>query len=645
MRQRGIFSIVGGAQLQQAQALIDGKYQLVRCLGEGGMGAVYEGRHTGTGRRVAVKLVSSDALSKGPDVAERFRREAMASGAIESQYIAHVLDTGMDGRTGSPYIVMELLVGEDLQRTIKRVRRFTPDTALRIGAQALMGLQRAHDAGVIHRDVKPANLFLSRRDHEVVVKLLDFGIAKVRVDPLTSEETDKTRSGMMLGSPLYMSPEQARGKKTIDHRSDLFSLGVVLYELLSGKTPHAKSETIGDLIVRICGEPARPLQEVAPSVSAAAAAIVQKAIALDPGERFASADAMLAAIRALLPAGFALDAGILPPSPDASRAVAPSGVRAAQPSRPELPPSRPDLAPQTGERAAARGTAPPPRAPPPRELADSSATIANTPASKSDSKSREISTGSGRRPSLVTDKSPVLPAAKTAPPPKLAPAAKTAPQPTKPTLDLKPLPKLAPAPKVEPAAKVEPQKEAMQKRIFIPAGKRAAVMLWGEEGLNEIAAALEDETRNEFFRATSGEEWIPARFVIEWCLRVFEGPCKRDRNKMAEYVDRVYDLSYGVIRKVVVKFADPASIVPRLPGFWKQDHSAGELTAELDPSGKGCTLRITGTPYTELVHSRAGMAEVYRYGFAQSRAKEVTESHTLERVGGKQVLVIRLKWP
>ncbi len=616
--------------MQQAQALIDGKYQLVRCLGEGGMGAVYEGRHLGTGRRVAVKLVSPEALSKGPDVAERFRREAMASGAIESQYIAHVLDTGMDARTASPYIVMELLVGEDVQRAIKRVRRFTPDVALRIAAQACIGLQKAHDAGVIHRDVKPANLYLAIRDHEVVVKLLDFGIAKVRLDPMTSTETDKTRSGMMLGSPLYMSPEQARGKKTIDHRTDVFSLGVVLYEMLSGKTPHAKSETIGDLIVRICGEPARPLQEIAPSVNAATAAIVHKAIALDPGDRFVSAAAMLAAIRALVPGGLGLDATLLPVSAESGQL--PSGVRAAQASRP-------DLAPITGERGPAKATAPPPRA-----QTDSAATIANTPASKSDTKGREISTGSGNRPALITDKSPL------AAPPSAKRLADTGPPiPAKSAPEAKPAPVARPAPAKAPAAL--PQKEAMQKRLFIPAAKKAAVLLWGDDGLNDIASAVENDTRTEFFKTAAVDEWIPCQHVIEWCLRTFEGPCGRDRNKMAEYVDRAYDFSYGVIRKFVVKLADPVTVVARLPGFFKQDFNTGELEATLDPAvagvSNGCTIRIWGNPYVNLVHTRAGQAEVYRYGFSQTRVKEVTESHALERgkgPKGEDVLVIRLKW-
>ncbi len=273
------------ASLQQAQALIDGKYQLVRRLGEGGMGSVYEARHLGTGRRVAVKMVSPEVLAKGPDIAERFRREAMASGAIESQYIAHVLDTGVDAVSASPYIVMELLVGEDLQHTLVRVRRFTPDIALRITAHACMGLQKAHDAGVIHRDVKPANLYLTRRDHEVVVKLLDFGIAKVRADPLAEAQADRTHSGMMLGSPLYMSPEQMRSSKDVDAQTDIWALGVILFELISGRPPF-QGDSITELAIKINNEAAPPIQSVRPDVPGELQTTVSKCLEKDRRRRY-----------------------------------------------------------------------------------------------------------------------------------------------------------------------------------------------------------------------------------------------------------------------------------------------------------------------------------------------------------------------
>ena len=277
------------------------------------MGAVYEARHAGTGRRCAVKVIAGEALAKSEDIVNRFRREAMASGAIESQYIAQVMDTGVDPQSGSPYIVMELLVGEDLEQTVKRLGPLPPDVALRIGAQACLGLQKAHESGVVHRDIKPANIFLTRRDGgELVAKLLDFGIAKVTVDPLSSTDGKSlTRTGSLLGSPLYMSPEQALGQKTIDHRTDVWSLGVVLYEALTGATPHPSAETLGVLIMRICSEPPPPVQELAPWVPPEIAAVVHRALALDPAARWASASEMFAAMRALLPGGHSLDESML----------------------------------------------------------------------------------------------------------------------------------------------------------------------------------------------------------------------------------------------------------------------------------------------------------------------------------------------
>jgi serine/threonine-protein kinase len=308
------------------------------------MGAVYEARHNGTGRRVAVKLIAGEALAKSADIVSRFQREAMATGAIESQYIAHVTDTGVDPSSGSPYMVMELLVGEDVEQAVKRLGPLPPDVALRVGAQACLGLQRAHEAGVIHRDIKPANLYLTRRDGgEVLVKLLDFGIAKMKAEQFNQAEGKSlTRTGTMLGSPLYMSPEQALGKKTIDHRTDLWSLGVVLYEALTGVTPHGDAETVGELLVRICSHPPRVVQEHAPWVTPDVAAIVHRALALDPAARFATAAEMYGAIKALLPAGHALDeAMFVSLSPEAKRMLAPrmalpGDVRAPAPSSTDL---------------------------------------------------------------------------------------------------------------------------------------------------------------------------------------------------------------------------------------------------------------------------------------------------------------------
>jgi eukaryotic-like serine/threonine-protein kinase len=312
------------------------------------MGAVYEARHRGTGRRVAVKVIAGTSLAKNPEIVARFQREAMASGAIESQYIAQVLDTGVDPATGSPYTVMELLSGEDLQQAIARHGALAPDAALRIAAQACLGLRKAHESQVVHRDIKPANLYLARReDGDIVVKLLDFGIAKViAADQLpVSENAGLTRTGAMIGSPLYMSPEQMRGKKDVDHRTDIWSMGIVLYEALSGVTPYGHVETMGELVLQICSAPPRHLQDLAPWVPAEAAGVVHRALAMNPAQRFDSAAQMFDALKACLPQGYGLTEAMLAGVPQSIRSrVAPklelsSGLRALPPSSGALAPT------------------------------------------------------------------------------------------------------------------------------------------------------------------------------------------------------------------------------------------------------------------------------------------------------------------
>jgi serine/threonine-protein kinase len=292
---------------------LDGRYEVTRVIGAGGMGAVYEAQHAGTGRRVAIKVISTGDLTKDAQLVGRFQREAKAAGAIDTQHICGVLDTGTDPESGLPFMVMEYMLGEDVQQLLRRAAPLSSDLALRIVAQTCLGLQKAHDAHVVHRDIKPANLFLSKTDGGgVLVKVLDFGIAKVKMET-ASEAGDAglTRTGTMLGSPLYMSPEQARGMKTIDHRADIWSLGVVLYELLCGRTPFHHIDALGELIIAICSEPPRPVQDHAPWVTPEVAAIVHKALKGAPGERFQTAQEMFEAAKALLPGGHAIDDSML----------------------------------------------------------------------------------------------------------------------------------------------------------------------------------------------------------------------------------------------------------------------------------------------------------------------------------------------
>jgi serine/threonine-protein kinase len=295
--------------------ILNGKYRLVRQMGAGGMGAVYEAEEVPSSRRVAVKVISTGDESRDRALVGRFHREAKATMSIDTDHIVRVFDTGNDAASGQPFMVMEYLVGEDLAQAFKRLGPLPPDAALRIVAQATFGLEKAHAARVVHRDIKPANLFLAEKEGGgLIVKVLDFGIAKIKMDQANiTDSKSLTRTGSMVGSPLYMSPEQARGSKSIDHRADIWSMGVVLYQALSGRTPNQDIEALGELIIAICSELPRPVQELAPWVSPELATIVHRALRFEPADRFQTADEMLAALMTLLPHGSDLTAEMLTP--------------------------------------------------------------------------------------------------------------------------------------------------------------------------------------------------------------------------------------------------------------------------------------------------------------------------------------------
>ena len=295
--------------------ILNGKYRLVRQMGAGGMGAVYEAQEVPSGRRVAVKVISTGDETCDRALVGRFHREAKATMSIDTDHIVRVFDTGNDAASDQPFMVMEYLVGEDLAQAFKRLGPLPPDTALRIVAQACVGLEKAHAARVVHRDIKPANLFIAEKEGGgLIVKVLDFGIAKIKMDQANiTDSKSLTRTGSMVGSPLYMSPEQVRGSKSIDHRADIWSMGVVLYQALSGRTPNQDIEALGELIIAICSELPRPVQELAPWVSPELATIVHRALRFEPADRFQTADEMLAALTALLPNGSDLTAEMLTP--------------------------------------------------------------------------------------------------------------------------------------------------------------------------------------------------------------------------------------------------------------------------------------------------------------------------------------------
>ncbi len=260
-------------------ATIAGKYRIERMLGSGSMGVVCEARHVEIGKRVAIKLIESSLAQEG-EVAGRFRREARAASLIESEHVVQVFDVGVDDAVGL-YMVMELLKGEDLCTRLERDEMLDIETSVRIAHQIARALTKAHAAGVVHRDLKPANIFLVERDDgSIFVKVLDFGISKIleRESLARSGALKLTRAGTAVGTPQYTSPEQAQGLESVDHRTDVWSLGVLLYEMISGKMAYKEMPTYEQFIIQLVTSSPEPLEKVAPWVPRSVAKIVDRAL-------------------------------------------------------------------------------------------------------------------------------------------------------------------------------------------------------------------------------------------------------------------------------------------------------------------------------------------------------------------------------
>ena len=222
-----------------------GNYRAVSLLGEGGMGAVYLAEHPAIGRRVAVKVLHKNYI-RDENLLTRFLNEARAANAIRHPNIIEILDSGTIA-DGTPFLVMELLEGESLGTRIRRVGALPIQTAVEFCYQTASALGAAHKKGIVHRDLKPDNLFVVPDPHDPErerIKVLDFGIAKLQQ---SANDSVKTRTGTLMGTPIYMSPEQCRGTKTVDHRSDIYSLGIIFFEMLCGQPPFV-SEGFGELV-------------------------------------------------------------------------------------------------------------------------------------------------------------------------------------------------------------------------------------------------------------------------------------------------------------------------------------------------------------------------------------------------------------
>lgn len=258
-------------------AVLANSYHIVRLLGEGGMGRVYEAQHTRLGnRKLAVKLLHDD-MARQPDILTRFEREAEAASTINHPNVVEVLDVDRleDGR---PYIVCEFLDGEEFGALLDRVGTLPVETAVRIVRQICRALMAAHERGIVHRDVKPENVFLVGDPRAPRVKVIDFGISKQN-----DGSSKLTRTGMVMGTPAYMAPEQARGEH-VDHLADVYAVGGILYRAVTGQKPYDGEDGAQVLTLVLTEEPKRP-RTVAPTVPEALELVIQRAMARDPSDR------------------------------------------------------------------------------------------------------------------------------------------------------------------------------------------------------------------------------------------------------------------------------------------------------------------------------------------------------------------------
>jgi eukaryotic-like serine/threonine-protein kinase len=273
---------MGEAPVHQGEVL-GGKFRVDHVLGAGGMGVVVAATHLQLEQRVAIKFLREGTF-QSDDTLERFLREARAAAKLKSEHVARVLDTGTF-ENGCPYIVMELLEGSDLAAELRRAGPLPVAAVAEYVVQACDAIAEAHALGIVHRDLKPANLFLTRRsDGSPLVKVLDFGISKSSPLGGGAEGVAMTRSGAMMGSPLYMSPEQMRSTKDVDARTDVWSLGVILYELLSGRVPFA-FDNLGALIATVIMEAHIPLSRVRTDVPPELERLVERCLVKEPSQR------------------------------------------------------------------------------------------------------------------------------------------------------------------------------------------------------------------------------------------------------------------------------------------------------------------------------------------------------------------------
>lgn len=269
--------------------LLEGKFRVTREIGRGGMAAVYEAENIDIGKRVAVKILAAELITSRI-VRERFLREARAAAAVRSPYICDVYDSGMYEER--PFLVMELLEGESLYDLLTRARQLDFENTLRIATHSARGLGKAHESNIVHRDLKPENIFLTKDEEgHLLAKLVDFGLAKFYEQTSGPDQVSArlTREGALFGTPAYMSPEQAKGKGEVDHRADLWALGCIVYECLTGQTVWSVDQGVAMILAQIASAPLPRPNKLRPDLPPAFEQWFHKALDRDPDKRFQTA--------------------------------------------------------------------------------------------------------------------------------------------------------------------------------------------------------------------------------------------------------------------------------------------------------------------------------------------------------------------
>ncbi len=350
---------------ERVGTVVADKYRIARLLGSGGMGNVYEGENLTIGKRVALKFLHMTAQRDETSLL-RFQREARAISTVQSAHIVQVFDWGQDAQ-GQPFLVMEYLEGRDLSERLRAQGRLPVGEAVRFAVEALRGLRRVHAAGIVHRDLKPENLFLVPGDDDRLhVKIVDFGLSKLMEPPETpdfQQSARLTQDGAIVGTPLYMSPEQVEAIEEVDHRADLWAVGAILHEMLAGAPPFM-DRSYARLVMAICQRDPQDLTQLNPEVPPSLASIVRLALTRAREHRFQHAEAFIEALasipvvddgpgapsaarplggRALSPLPGARPSGVSPhatmPSVDVSAAIAAEPVRVQTVVAPEAPPA------------------------------------------------------------------------------------------------------------------------------------------------------------------------------------------------------------------------------------------------------------------------------------------------------------------